>query len=62
MIAADAKRYIEEIHSKKEDPSLAETLYKELLEPGRQYGVKPDLIVVPDGALHLLPFAALAHD
>jgi hypothetical protein len=25
----------------------------------KQYPQKPDLIVVPDGSLHLLPFAAL---
>jgi CHAT domain-containing protein len=35
-------------------------LFGELLQPVTQYAEKTDLIVVPDGSLHLLPFAALS--
>ncbi|RSL18680.1 CHAT domain-containing protein [Edaphobacter aggregans] len=60
LIETDAKHYIGEIRGKKEDKKLAETLFGELLQPVKQYAEKTDLIVVPDGSLHLLPFAALS--
>jgi tetratricopeptide (TPR) repeat protein len=53
-IETDAKQYIAEIHAKKEDAALAQDLYEELLQPIRKYPKKTDLIVVPDGLLHLL--------
>jgi CHAT domain-containing protein len=60
LIETDAKHYIGEIRAKKEDKKLAEILFGELLQPVKQYAEKADLIVVPDGSLHLLPFAALS--
>ena len=60
LIETNAKQYIGEIRAKKEDKKLAETLFGELLQPVKQYAEKTDLIVVPDGSLHLLPFAALS--
>ena len=59
LIEPDANRYRREILSKKQDDALARQLFTELLAPVKQYTQKTDLIIVPDGALHLLPFAAL---
>jgi CHAT domain-containing protein len=59
-IEADAARYRDEIHEKQRDPTLADTLFGELLRPVQEYPRKRDLIIVPDGELHLLPFSALA--
>jgi hypothetical protein len=56
LIEPDAKHYIGEIRAKKEDKKLVEMLFGELLQPVKQYAEKTDLIVVPDGSLHLLPF------
>lgn len=61
-IEGDARRYVGAIHSKKDDPGLAQTLFDELLAPVKEFDGKSDLVVVPDGALHMLPFAALAHN
>lgn len=61
-IQAEAKHYTAEMRAKKEDMPLAQSLYQELLGPVRQYANKSDLIIVPDGSLDLLPFAALAQD
>jgi len=60
QLESDADRYRMELHTRKTDLALAQTLFDELLLPIKQYPQKPDLIVVPDGSLHLLPFAALA--
>lgn len=61
QIETDAKLYRREIRAQKEDKPLARKLFDELLAPIPEYGHKTDLIVVPDGSLHLLPFSAL-HD
>ena len=58
-IEADANLYRKEIRSQKEDKALALKLFNELLQPVSEVGDKTDLIVIPDGALHLLPFSAL---
>jgi CHAT domain-containing protein len=58
-IEADATRYREEIHKRATDQVLAQTLFNEILAPMQEYKRKKDLIVVPDGELHLLPFSAL---
>jgi len=58
-IEADAAMYRKEIRSRKEDKELAHRLFAELLEPITAYASKTDLVVIPDGGLHLLPFAAL---
>jgi len=60
QIEADSDLYRKEIRAHRADPALAQRLFTELLEPIKEYRAKSDLIIVPDGALHLLPFAALA--
>ena len=59
-IEADADRYRKELHAGKTDVDLAETLFNELLAPIKEYRQMPDLTLVPDASLHLLPFSALA--
>jgi CHAT domain-containing protein/tetratricopeptide (TPR) repeat protein len=59
VIESDSNLYRKEIHAQKADPALAQRLFAELLEPVKEFHQKSDLIVVPDGSLHLLPFAAL---
>ena len=61
-IETDSERYISEIRSKKVNKALAQALYKELLGPVREIEKNTNLIVVPDGSLHLLPFSALMKD
>ncbi len=58
-IEADALAYRDNLRLKKEDKGLARKLFNELLQPIPEYGSKTDLILVPDGSLHLLPFSAL---
>ena len=53
-IEANATKYRNEIHAKLTDPTLAQTLFKELLAPIQDYAEKKDLVIVPDGQLHLL--------
>jgi CHAT domain-containing protein len=60
IIEADANQYRKEIHGQNKDQALAHRLFSELLEPVTQYSAKSDLLIIPDGSLHLLPFAALA--
>jgi CHAT domain-containing protein len=62
QIESDATLYRKEIRSQKVDVSLAQNLFAELLEPVQEYGAKTDLIIIPDGSLHLLPFSALQDD
>ena len=57
----EAAQYRSEITQKKTDLSLAQQLYNGLLGGIPEVGKKHDLIVVPDGKLHLLPFSALAN-
>jgi CHAT domain-containing protein len=59
QIEADTSLYRGEIRSQKTDPILARHLFDELLNPIKEYREKTDLVIVPDSALHLLPFAAL---
>ena len=58
-IETDANRYRKEIHDKKVDRELAQHLFSELLHPIEKYKEKKDLVIIPDGSLHLLPFSAL---
>jgi CHAT domain-containing protein len=62
MIEANATKYREELHAKLADPTFAQTLFDELLAPISEYNNKRDLVIVPDGELHLLPFSALARN
>ena len=61
VIETNASKYRDEIHAKVNDPTLAETLFNELLAPIEEYGDRKDLVIVPDGELHLLPFSALVN-
>ena len=61
-IEADANRYRKAMHQQKEDLQLAQQLFSELLQPVKEYSKKTDLVIIPDGALHLLPFSALADE
>lgn len=56
----EAAQYRSELIKEKSDLSLAQRLFDGLLGGIPEYRTKADLIVVPDGKLHLLPFAALA--
>ena len=57
----EAAQYRSEIRQKKTDLPLAQQLYDGLLARVPEFGKRHDLIVVPDGKLHLLPFSALAN-
>lgn len=59
QIESDASAYRKTIRAQKKDGPLAQKLFGELLAPVPEYATKTDLTVVPDGALHLLPFSAL---
>lgn len=61
VIEGNATKYRDEIHAKLSDPALAQTLFNELLAPTEDYGRKTDLVIVPDGELHLLPFSSLVN-
>jgi CHAT domain-containing protein len=51
--------YRRDIQGKKSNPALAQTLFSDLLSPVVEYHDKPEIIVVPDSELNLLPFSAL---
>ena len=55
-----ATQYRSEILKQKTDLPLAQQLFNGLLGSIPEFKEKQALIVVPDGKLHLLPFAALA--
>ena len=58
-IEADANLYRKEIRDQKEDKPLGGALFSELLGPVIEYKNATDLVIIPDGSLHLLPFSAL---
>ena len=62
QIETDAQQYRHTIRLQKQDDNLAHRLYTELLQPVQDYSRKRDLVIVPDGSLHLLPFSALKDD
>jgi CHAT domain-containing protein len=53
------QQYASLIHERKTDPTLAAELFQKLLAPVPEYRANSSIIVIPDGQLHLLPFAAL---
>ncbi|HUZ95033.1 MAG TPA: CHAT domain-containing tetratricopeptide repeat protein [Edaphobacter sp.] len=55
----EATKYRSELIKQKADPALAQWLFHNLLGAIPGYKQHPDLIIVPDGKLQLLPFAAL---
>ncbi|WP_188555333.1 CHAT domain-containing protein [Edaphobacter dinghuensis] len=52
-------RYEKSIHARAEDKESAALLFEQLLRPIVEYRAKTNVIVVPDGELNRLPFAAL---
>jgi tetratricopeptide (TPR) repeat protein len=59
LLEQDATQYLSALRKKKTDPVLGQHLFDELLGGLPEFKSKRELIVVPDGKLHLLPFAAL---
>ena len=59
QIEQEATQYRSEIVKQKSDIQLGQKLFQELLGRVPEYKEKSNLIVVPDGTLHLLPFSAL---
>jgi len=58
-IEQGATQYRSEIAKQKVDMPLGQKMFQELLGQIPEYKEKVNVIVVPDGKLHLLPFAAL---
>jgi CHAT domain-containing protein len=61
-LTQDASHYRAELMQRKTDLPLAQQLFDGLLGTIPEFRTKTEVIVVPDGALHLLPFGALAND
>jgi CHAT domain-containing protein len=57
----DCRRYFHEISKKQTDTQLARRLYTELLPAVSDIHAARILIIVPDGALNVLPFSALVN-
>src|SRR6266568_1618773 len=55
----EASRYRAEVMKQKTDLPLAQQLFDQLLSAVPEFKEKSDVIVVPDGKLHMLPFSAL---
>jgi CHAT domain-containing protein len=51
--------YRRELHDRKQDPELARKLFSVLIAPIAEYRDREDVVIIPDGQLHLLPFASL---
>ncbi len=62
VIEADAKQYRDRLLLRQTDVLLAKRLFAELLAPVSGYDHHSDLVIVPDGILHLLPFSALVDE
>jgi len=60
QLEAETTQYRSELTKGNTDIPLAQRLFNDLLGAIPEYRTNSDLIVVPDGKLHLLPFAALA--
>ena len=61
LLEQEATQYRSTLKQKKTDPALGQRLYDGLLGGIPELKDKRDLIVVPDGKLHLLPFSALVN-
>jgi len=59
VLNQEATQYRSELIQQKADPALAQRLFSGLLSEIPKYKGKTDVIVVPDGELNFLPFAAL---
>lgn len=61
LLEKEATQYRFTLKHQKTDPALGQRLYDGLLGGIPEFKEKQDLIVVPDGKLHLLPFSALVN-
>jgi CHAT domain-containing protein len=61
LLEKDAEQYRSTLKKEKTDLALGQRLFDELLGGISEFKNKDELIVVPDGKLHLLPFAALVN-
>jgi len=61
LLEEEATQYRSTLKQEKTDPSLGQRLYDGLLGGIPELKDKRELIVVPDGKLHLLPFSALVN-
>jgi CHAT domain-containing protein len=61
LLEQEATQYRSTLKQKKTDPALGQRLYNGLLGGIPELKDKRELIVVPDGKLHLLPFSALVN-
>ena len=61
LLEQEATQYRSTLKQKKTDPALGQQLYDGLLGGITELKDKRELIVVPDGKLHLLPFSALVN-
>ena len=61
LLEKDAGKYRSILKEEKTDFALGQHLFDELLGGIPEFKNKDELIVVPDGKLHLLPFAALVN-
>jgi CHAT domain-containing protein len=62
FIEADAAAFRRRLASRQTDAGLAARLYDSLLSPISELSTQSKLVIVPDGALHLIPFDALVRD
>ena len=61
LLEKDAEQYRSTLKKEKTDLVLGQRLFDELLAGIPEFKNKDELIVVPDGKLHLLPFDALVN-
>jgi CHAT domain-containing protein len=61
LLEEEATQYRSTLKQQKTDPALGQRLFDGLLGAIPEFKEKLDLIVVPDGKLHLLPFSALVN-
>jgi CHAT domain-containing protein len=61
MLEQEVTEYLSTLKHQKADPALGQRLYDGILGGIAELKDKRELIVVPDGKLHLLPFSALVN-
>ena len=61
-IEAKTNAYLKTLEAGHADPEAAQSLFNEVVGPISEYQAQTEVVVVPDGALHLLPFAALMEE
>jgi CHAT domain-containing protein len=59
ILEEETRQYRSDIAKQKLEPDMGRTLFQQLFGPITEYRGKNEVIVVPDGELHLLPFGAL---